>query len=552
MAWQLMACGALSPDGATDRARERQPARPSMLVDAPSPGDPTPSSTRAARSAQPEASRQHRGAGVAAGADDSDPIATPAAGWEAPQCSGSATRRITVAGNLDATSHEIPAWLGGFTPEDPASSANFSITVAAFDDQGRQQGVGIYFERVAQGWDYHVIMEGTAFLIGEGHLGFDEQGTLLSAEVTQELRLLTSAGPGHAVELDLSGMTSTSEPCNCSGLTVDGGQARWGTTCAMAEPMPDEQRVTGPACAAAATKRLALRANLAAGSQVASTPWNPLAPDAVLTSVLRANDEQGTLIDFALHLRRSSEQAWDYYVLLAGESPGQEVASGVLHFNPNGSLHSVATTRPLQFPNRVGLSGDPIELDFGPTTVDGGSGVDGVTALAGASFEVWQHPDGAVLDCVPRATTPPLATLRSPHCAGERTTALWLSFNLDPATPLGDSYQAVTTVYDAALVPREMVLVFRHVDDDHWQCDLSVAGAAAGTVDLYFTDNGAPARIENIPTPRLPLADGSDGPPIQLGFDQGWAITSFSSPSSGWLAPNGAVPNTDGCVDALQ
>jgi hypothetical protein len=125
-----------------------------------------------------------------------------------------------------------------------------------------------------------------------------------------------------------------------------------------------------------------------------------------------------------------------------------------------------------------------------------------------------------------------------------------MSFNLDPATALSDAtaYSASAIVYDATLTPHELELRFRHVAEQHWQCQVVASSAEVGVVDLHFASNGAPELVENIPVLRLPLADGSAGPPIQLAFAEGWSITSFASASSGWLGPNGAPPQTDGCA----
>jgi hypothetical protein len=124
-----------------------------------------------------------------------------------------------------------------------------------------------------------------------------------------------------------------------------------------------------------------------------------------------------------------------------------------------------------------------------------------------------------------------------------------MGFNLDPATSLNHPtpFSASVSVYDAALAPHQLELSFRHVAERRWQCQVSAASEVVGVVDIRFADNGAPELIENIPVLRLPLADGSAGPPIQLAFDDGWAITSFAAESSGWLAASGAAPHLDAC-----
>ncbi len=566
VALQLVACG--NTRGVGDQPEPRLSARPERSTDgAENYASTTPSPST--RIGDGRASRQRAGAAVRSDAHpadaeptlDNEPVVTTDPGWEVARCAGAATRRVRMAGNLDSESFVLwsfvppgsansPWLVVPFSAEDPANTASFSTTFTGVDDQGRSQSVSVYFGRLVEGWEYHALMDGTAFVIGEGHLSFDDQG-VVTVEVSKELRLLTASGPGHAVQLDLSGMTQLAEASNMSAQEVDGSEARWGSACAISQALPAEAAVTGPHCAAAATRRLALRANLAAASPVENEEWDPLAPTAGLTLPLGANDADGTLIDFELALRKTSAATWDYHVSLSGDEPGPEVASGSLVFNPNGSLRSVTTARPLHFPNHDGVLGDPIELDFGAGTAAGGSGVDGVTSLPGGSFEVWQQRDGAVLDCLPRAAATTLTVAHPPSCAGERTTAVSMSFNLDPATALSDlaAYSANVTVYDAALTPQNLELHFQHLEARHWRCQVVAASAEVGVVDLHFAANGAPELIQNIPVLRLPLADGSAGPPIQLAFDDGWAITSFSAESNGWLSPNGAAPHAYGCVE---
>ncbi|MEN9579915.1 MAG: hypothetical protein RJA70_2924, partial [Pseudomonadota bacterium] len=352
------------------------------------------------------------------GTPDTEPVVvTPDTGWEAARCGGPGTRHLRIAGNLDAAT----LWMSGpFNAEDPWGWSSFSATFTAFDDQGRSQFVSLYFVHREHGWDYHALMDGTALVIGAGHLSFDELGVVTLVE-SQPLRLLTANGAGHAVELELSGLTQQGGPASISALEVDGGEARWGTACMTSGPLPAESDVTGPRCAATATTRIALRANLAAASPVATEPWDPLAPIAPVNFPLHANDAHGALIDFVLYLRKSSAETWDYHVLLTGDVPGLEVASGSLDFNSNGSLRSVTTTRGLRLPNYDSVLGAPLELDFGAPTAAGGNGVDGVTSLAGGSFAVSQQSDGAVLDCLPRTSSTPLPLWHSPSCAGEPT-----------------------------------------------------------------------------------------------------------------------------------
>lgn len=543
----LVACGNIRGSG--DEPDAREAARPER-ADAAPPGveevassDPEP--VAVPRDADPFAQTEAEPVVSA----DPEPVAPAEQGWEAVRCGGAPTRHVRMVGNLDPTvdSTLLPA----FNAETPALTASLGSGFTAFDDQGRPQNVWVYFSPLADRWDYHAVLDGTVFVIGAGQLFFDDHG-VATVEQTQELRLLTARGPGHAVELDLSGMTLLAEPATIFDQEVDGREAHWGTACASSLLPFAEVAVAGPSCAAAATTRLTLRANLAATTPVANEAWDPLAATADVTMFLQANDANGTSIDFQLGLRKARAESWDYRVVLVGDAPGQDVASGSLRFNANGSLHSATATRPLRFPNDNGVLGALIELDFGAGTVAGGGGLDGVTSLPGGSFEVWQQRDGAVLDCAPQASAPSRPLAHVPSCAGERTTAVGLNFNLDPGTALSDTtpaHSATVTVYDAALAPQQLELKFRHLEVRRWQCQIIASSREIGVVDLRFTANGGPELVENIPTLRLPLADGSAGPPIHLGFDDGWAVTSFAAETFGWLQPDGAAPHADGCVE---
>ena len=547
LALQLTACGDLLSTGSETGLHD--PARPEPFNDG----------ATAELPARPVADEVqtvvvHKPHGVAVVKSDAQPGAPeePApmtdTGWETTRCAGAPTRRVSMTANLDASVFQ-PWFETTFNAEDPFNTATFGSSFTAFDDQGRAQVVSVFFGRAQDGWDYHALMDGSAFIVGAGHLGFDDQGIVTSIEEREPLRLLTAHGPGHVVELDLTGMTQQAGPFVVNAQEVDGSEARWGTTCASAALLPTAAEVAGPQCAAVATTRLALRANLAAGTPITNAAWDPLAPAADYTLPLHASDAQGTPIDFELGLRKASAETWEYHVLLAGTVP--EVASGSLRFNPNGSLHSVSTTRTLRFPNNEGVLGAPIALDFGASTDGGGNGLDGVTSLPGGSFGVWQQSDGAALDCLPRAITAPLPAQHAPSCAGERTTAVSMYFNLDPRWPQydGTAYAANVSVLDAELEPQQLELRFEHLTLMRWRCRVFAASAEVGVVDLHFTDNGAPKLVDNIPVLRLPLSDGSAGPPIELAFDASWSITSFVSENYGWLQPNGAAPGADGCVD---
>lgn len=548
MALQLVACGN-TPSGNTPSGSARQvheAARPSRAAEEDStlapPSMPNDGVEGRREPAGPSAHTDGQpGQPVAATSDE--PVVTPDTGWETVRCAGAGTRHVRIVGNLDAAAF-VPPFAAPFDARHPAETSALGLTLRGFDDQGRAQNITVFFRPIEQGWDYYAVPDGTGFVIGEGHLSFDDQGAA-TAEVRQELRLLTSGGPGHAVALDLSGMTRLVDSSHFSELEVDGREARWGTACEVSESAP-EATVAGSTCAAQATTRIALRANLAAATPVADA----LAPLDAFTLPFSANDAQGALIDFELALHKSSSDAWNYRVLTVGDVPGPEVANGSLSFNPNGSLRTVTATRKLRFPNHDGALGEPIELDFGASTAAGGNGVDGVTSFVGASVAISQQGDGAVLSCL-EAGGFSFPTWPTPSCDGEQTTAVSMYFNLDPRTPLGDAvvYSTSTTIYDAALVPQELELQFQHVDTTHWQCRVSAGTAEVGLVDLHFTRDGAPQSVENIPLLRLPLADGSAGPGIQLGFDADWVITSFGADTYGWLTPNGAAPHTDGCVE---
>jgi Flagellar basal body protein FlaE len=163
---------------------------------------------------------------------DSEPVveddaAVSAGGWKGAHCVGSATRHVRIAGNCYAGAG---VFFEPFSPERPEYTSSLGTTFVGFDDEGHSQSVTVYFVPLERGWDYHAVTDGTALVVGEGHLNFDDQGVAVTVEERQELRLLTTKGPGHAVALDLSGMTRVDAASTITAQEVDGSECpvrRW-------------------------------------------------------------------------------------------------------------------------------------------------------------------------------------------------------------------------------------------------------------------------------------------------------------------------------------
>ncbi|GAA4185139.1 flagellar hook protein FlgE [Shinella granuli] len=105
-----------------------------------------------------------------------------------------ATSKVRVTGNLEEATL-------------PAGTA--TATVNILDKAGNPTALDVEYTRTATGWDYVISSGGTPIPGGTGSVGFDATGKLVSGSPAK----VTVPGFGE-VEVDLSGLTMTSDPTN--------------------------------------------------------------------------------------------------------------------------------------------------------------------------------------------------------------------------------------------------------------------------------------------------------------------------------------------------
>lgn len=161
-------------------------------------------------------------------------------------------------------------------------------------------------------------------------------------------------------------------------------------------------RVSGTTLPATATTSVDMAVSLDANATVIAAPWDPANPSTTsnfATSVTNY-DSLGNPHDTTVYFRKTAV-GWDWHAMVDGGeiAPGGtagvpfEGASGSLTFGTDGALTS-DTTAASSWNFRGATAGQAIAFDFGTSTVEGGTGFDGSTGLAGTSHVVALAQDG--------------------------------------------------------------------------------------------------------------------------------------------------------------
>jgi len=137
-----------------------------------------------------------------------------------------------------------------------------------------------------------------------------------------------------------------------------------------------------------------------------NTVFDPTA--ATYSTALNVYDTLGSPHTITLYFKKVSSNNWEWYAAMSSEDldngiPNSDGTSqpmmvgggGTLEFNPNGSLKEVTGSNDIYF-NFAGGANllQPIDIDFGTSTQEGGSGLDGTTQYANASATFSQSQDG--------------------------------------------------------------------------------------------------------------------------------------------------------------
>jgi hypothetical protein len=534
----LVACGSTS-----DHDREqRVPAAPvHVRADgvAPVPPPPTTSTDSSAWQAAPGAAEE--------------------GGWRPTICTGKRTTRIELAGTFDARTAPLPEWFR-WDPGSPVGSASYAIFFAIYDGGARSDAVLAFLpeEDAPLGWSYHLALTDPPREVGSGRLKFDSSGTLMHHEVVQAVTI-----PGRddwSIDVWLGtpfdeggsgrdGLVVMDETTSVSSLSVDGKARALGVACEdAAGATPARQALP---CPARATTRLSLRANLHASSEVTTAGWSALEPkvDAAFVAQLFAYDADGAAASIDLVFRKVAEAAWEYHALLTDVAGDHELGAGALAFNPDGTLAAHRVSAPLRLPHPDGTWGEPIELDFGVGTNDGGEGVEGVTSFEQASWMLAVKRDGHpghLVACPVRFedgsdfnVPPPFAweayremTKPAPSTAGQMSTFFAVIACVDPTTPVSTvpfdpahpaqtaDYAVGADVLDAELHVHHLDLYLRHVGGGRWSGWLSSLERGAqqqhGSFQWQLDERGSLVSVVGPTEVRFPLSSGRLGPPLRL------------------------------------
>ena len=494
-------------------------------------------------------------------------------------CPGRATTRVSVAANFDvATRTPSLPW----DAADPSNTSNVSATLELESHRGGPVSLTMYYRREDRARvGYHAVLDRAGSEVGSGWLDFREDGALAHVEEVRALRLFSD--DARAISLDFGsatdaggagfdGFTLLAGPSNLTTLEQDGVPAVLGFACpeVTAEPAnngpPLQSQLPAGWCEARATRRLRIRANLAAHAAPMTLPWNAEQPLATsnLSIALWANDGAGMTAQFGLHFRKVSHERWDYHVTLTSDEPGHELGSGSLTFDEMGRLVRVRVDQRLLFPVASGATAQPIDLDFGDEGPNRPASVDGVTAFPAASFLIAAQQDGHLLTQGDYCTgvDVEISQAKMPRCGGQFTTLLSpyflitgdmpiISETSDPALePSAGEGSSTALVYDALLnaVPLEVRL--RRVAEQKWQF-LLFAGAGAQRVERarfqfqFDSSTGAAGTIKADFNFDLPLPDGSAGAPITVHFD-GYSVFFANDMPSTQINPDGSADHCGG------
>jgi flagellar hook protein FlgE len=154
---------------------------------------------------------------------------------------------------------------------------------------------------------------------------------------------------------------------------------------------------------AQATSELSITANLDASANPLATAFDVTQPEATSTTAtsITVFDSLGAPHTLDVYMNKLAENQWEYRVVAQGDDlsatqPGAnvEVGNGQLFFNTDGALETVVQNQQVSVDFISATGGQIIDLDFGSTISDGGSGLEGTTQFSMPSGVSSQNQDG--------------------------------------------------------------------------------------------------------------------------------------------------------------
>lgn len=153
-----------------------------------------------------------------------------------------------------------------------------------------------------------------------------------------------------------------------------------------------------------ATENVDISANLNSSAVIPTAPWNLAAPNfdpgvaSNFSTAITVYDSLGESHRMDVYFTKTASNAWSWAALVddgeLGGTPGvyNQVGNGTLTFTTDGFLaDDTSAAFNVTF---TGASAQAIQMDFGESIADGGTGLDGVTQYAASSIIRSQEQDG--------------------------------------------------------------------------------------------------------------------------------------------------------------
>jgi flagellar hook protein FlgE len=151
------------------------------------------------------------------------------------------------------------------------------------------------------------------------------------------------------------------------------------------------------------SKTLTITANLDSTATPPTLPWDPQNPanTSNFSTSLQVYDSLGNAHTMSVYFQNTGAGTWTYHVLgngseIQGGTAGQndEVATGTLTFNTNGSLQSNTLTTGGTVSFNGATANQPLTFNFGSQVANGGTGMDGITQFGSPNSVSAQSADG--------------------------------------------------------------------------------------------------------------------------------------------------------------
>lgn len=203
------------------------------------------------------------------------------------------------------------------------------------------------------------------------------------------------------------------------------------------------------------TSAITITANFDASAPPLPAPFDLTQPEPTSTmgSSIQVFDSLGAPHSLDIYVNKLGENQWEYRVVANGDElnpsqPGSnvEVGSGLLFFNTDGALETFSENQAISVDFQSATPGQLIDISFGSTISDGGTGLDGTTQFSmpsgvssqdqngfssGALSGISVAPDGSVLGLYTNGRSIPVGQLmvakfRATDALGRAGNNLWV------------------------------------------------------------------------------------------------------------------------------